>query len=95
MSDDLRDRIATIIAQHGELPEAIGEVCECGWHTWDTPHATHVADALVTELGLRREAKQLEDGEGGYSINYKTGERTSHSKPCTTVTRWVTEWSKE
>jgi hypothetical protein len=57
--------------------------------------AKQLAEALVSELGLHIEGRQLSDGEGGMSINSKTGETTSHGKPCTLQIRWATRWIKD
>jgi hypothetical protein len=51
-----------------------------------------LAETLVSELGLHVEGRQLSDGEGGMSINSKTGETTSHGRPCTLQIRWATRW---
>jgi hypothetical protein len=44
--------------------------------------------ALFTE-----ETRELADGMGGISTNWKTGETTSYVRPCTRLRRWVSSWS--
>lgn len=56
-------------------------------------HRAHVAGVLVEALGLTEEQRQLADGYGGISTNWKTGKTTVHSRPCTVESRWVTPWA--
>lgn len=100
MSDNLRDRIAAVQRAH-RMTYALAEPriprCACGWvspeeHCTWTDHPEHVADAVIRELGLRRETRTLEDGYGGISTDYKTGITTRHFKPPTRQTRYVTDW---
>ena len=52
MSDNLRDRIAAVIAQHA--------VCMCGeWAENMTEQAQHQADAVIEALGLRKQSDKL------------------------------------
>ena len=62
MTDDPRARIAAVQREH-RLGRSVvpghdpGYICECGWRsdepdcTW-TDHPEHVADAVISELGL-------------------------------------------
>lgn len=81
---DIRDQITAILARHIDRQltnydyDNGREECGCGKQgplSW----REHIADVLVTELGLHQETKQLEDGHSGLTINY---------------TRWVSGWSK-
>lgn len=49
-----------------------------------------IEDVLVQNL--REEQRTLADGQGGMSTNWKTGETTSTSVPCTRQSRWATPW---
>jgi len=51
MSDNLRDRIAAVIAQHA--------VCMCGeWAENMTEQAQHQADAVIEALGLKHYCRE-------------------------------------
>ena len=61
MTDSLRARIAAVQREHRLTSFGANYVqCECGWKspekyaTW-TDHPEHVADAVIAELGLRRQ----------------------------------------
>lgn len=77
MSDDLRDRVAVVLAGHHTDCEGSFLQCECDarWrsiHAW----ADHVADAVIRELGLQPDlAKRIING-----------------KPDQWVCRHVTDW---
>ncbi len=51
------------------------------------------ADAAISALD--RETRTLADGEGGMSTNWRTGETTIHSKPCTRQSRLVGPWETQ
>ena len=73
MTDTLRDRIAAAIAAHEPVTEYDGaddECIECDltprWPDSDAPtgpsvgwkqHATHLADAVIRELGLQKRSE--------------------------------------
>jgi hypothetical protein len=90
VSDDLRTRIAEIIADHRFDDSTDGEVfCHesgnspmVGIKRGSTPqddwqeYADHLADALIGELGLRREVE-------------------SYAMPDSSRYRYVTEWSAD
>jgi hypothetical protein len=78
--EELRERIAKSIIGAGHPSE--GQMMS----------ARRMADRVIKELNLHTEGRQLSDGEGGMSTNWKTGETTIHSKPCTLQIRWVTNW---
>lgn len=52
----------------------------------------HQAQMVADDLKLHIEGRQLSDGEGGLLTNWKTGEVTSHGRPCTLQIRWATQW---
>lgn len=52
----------------------------------------NMAQAAIDALQLTREQQTLADGSGGISTNWKTGETTVHSRPCTRMSRYVTPW---
>ena len=54
MTDNLRDRIAAVLTDHGAGADAWGvDGCECGFGTSSLiEQATHQADVLIRELGL-------------------------------------------
>lgn len=92
MTDTLRDRIAAVQAQHQPtIVSAHGLVeCSCspGWRlSTMTDHGLHVADAVISELGLRTESRKtwvdFDDGHaGGYPHPYRQ-------------TRYVTDWEAD
>lgn len=101
VTDSLRDRVAAVQRAHQlGRNEHLQTACSCGWQS-STPgntsieHNDHVAYAVIAALGLKHEHRSLGDGEGGVSINYKTGKRTSHFRPCTRQHRYVTEWEND
>jgi hypothetical protein len=55
----------------------------------------HAAAAVLAALNLTEETRTLADGMGGLSTNWKTGETTSHFRPCTRQRRWVSAWVGE
>lgn len=73
---DIQQRIADILREYG--------LCE--GDILDLP------EVLVSELGLTRDERTLADGMAGMSTNYKTGETTVHSRPCTRQSRYATQW---
>lgn len=82
MSDTLRDRIADVLLAHAE--NDAGPDCTCGWEwegygLWKDSYASHVADAILAELGLREELKYLRT----FSISPPQRRRY--------VTDWVTD----
>lgn len=48
--------------------------------------------ALIAALQLTEEHRELADGMGGISTDLKTGETTTHSRPCTRQVRLVGPW---
>ena len=76
---DLRDRIAAALYKAGDNRISPG-MCR------------QQADAVIRELGLRQEQRDLMDGECGQSINYVTGKVTNHYRAATRQFRYVTEW---
>lgn len=83
LNDHLEQRIADIL--NTEQTEVVfGETNEEAW--------LRLARAVVRELDLRVEGRQLSDGSGGIMTNTQTGEVTTHSKPNTLQVRWVTRW---
>ena len=62
MSDNLRDRIAAVIAQHA--------VCMCGeWAENMTEQAQHQADAVIEALGLEQEESYMRPGWEGTTFH--------------------------
>jgi hypothetical protein len=91
------ETIAGILENHAALDN--WRECGCGeWRAWNsdgTPNGNfeeHVAEAVVAALGLTEETRTLADGMAGQTTNWKTGETTSHSRPCTRQSRLVTPW---
>jgi hypothetical protein len=78
MSNDIEQRIAEALRKRGVHAYGI-----------DTDH---LASLLLADLNLLRERRTLPDGMGGVTTNWKTGETTFHSRPCTAQSRWVTNW---
>lgn len=54
--DDLRTRIAAVVAAHRDQ---CGD-CSCGWESWEESWDMHLADVLIRELGLRRDPIALQ-----------------------------------
>lgn len=54
MSDNLRDRIAAVIAKHHNYPEDYLEQCLCPEWNWQdgVSYSDHVSDAVIRELRL-------------------------------------------
>lgn len=77
--DDLRERIANTL--------------------WEATNGgidvLKAADAVIRELGLREESRTLQDGAGGITTNWRTGETTVHSRPATRQCRYVTDWTAD
>ena len=79
MSDSLRDRIAAAIADHcfNEWGVTDADMCACGecppgdWDAMGSGWPAHVADAVIAELGLRREENEA-DFTGPYRHRYVT-----------------------
>ena len=82
MSDNLRDRIADVLADEFKRQ---GYACE-----WAV-----LADAVIEALDLRQEHRELMDGMCGQSINYLTGQVTNHYRAATRQHRYVTEWTTD
>lgn len=78
---ELRDRIAGAIR------------AEDDWRGVTDPAV--LADAVIRELGLREEQRELMDGECGQSINYVTGKVTNHYCAATRQSRYITEWETD
>jgi hypothetical protein len=83
--------IAQILREHRFWSLAQTD-CECGWEDLESNALAHVAEAVVAALGLTEETRTLADGMAGQTTNWKTGETTSHSRPCTRQSRLVTPW---
>ena len=91
--EDLRTRIAAVVYAHDCWDYAGGLECRCGSQfSFDeddpqgdaiTPWSEHVAEALVRELGLRREG--LPSGAVTEPVHGSTWFRQGGF-------RWVTEW---
>ena len=81
MSDSLRDRIAAVQSKHHHWDFAGALTCACGedfgldgdagWESAVQEWAKHVADAVIAELGLRREDNEA-DFTGSYRHRYVT-----------------------
>lgn len=78
--NDIEKRIAAAVKYH--LHDEAGR----------DQHAEEVGRNIARALGLTLERRTLADGYGGISTNYKTGEVTTSSRPCTVQERWVTGW---
>ena len=87
--------VAAILEDHARLSDIDDAEwsCRCG-QTWQAggTHAAHVASSLVSRMGWRTETRTLEDGAGGLSTDYRTGQTTVHSRPATRQLRWVSRW---
>lgn len=59
---------------------------------FDNPGSGTFGTFLAFNLFAHQEQRTLADGMGGISTNYKTGETTVTSRPCTRQSRWVTPW---
>ena len=46
--DDLRTRIAAVVAAHRDQ---CGN-CSCGWESWEESWDMHLADAVIATLGI-------------------------------------------
>ncbi len=101
----LQDSLAALLVEH-DYNGGSGSVeyCLCGWEG-QSGHAHHVAEVqavwlrdhfteIAAELGLTREARTLDDGHSGTATNWATGEVTFSNRPCTVVSRYVTEWRR-
>ena len=82
---DLRDRIAKVL--HNQFGPSLG-AAEAGWD--DEPAATKEmyradADAVIAELGLRRESNQAQGGMDEMGVTFRTEGRH----------RWVTDWQPD
>lgn len=95
MAKDVQAQIADVFLAHTPSgAEGASLVsCWCG-ERFDTfaHHAEHAAAAVIGSLGMAPESRTLADGSGGVSTNWKTGETTVHSRPCTRQIRWATRW---
>lgn len=87
MSDDLRTRIAAVLQEH----PPVRLQSQFDWLDWTEKRA----DAVIRELGLRQEQRDLMDGECGQSINYITGKVTNHYRAATRQSRYVTDWTAD
>jgi hypothetical protein len=85
VQDDLRARIAAIIDTHSAVGSEGQVTCWCDSQQFDGFHAhsLHAADAVIRELGLRREV--LPSGGVTDPVHGSTWFRQGGS-------RWVSEW---
>lgn len=94
----LEDAVDRVTYEHEALDN--DSRCRCGAVNnmdGDALHSHRVGAMMeaieaVLAANMYEEQRTLADGQGGMSTNYKTGETTSHSRPCTRQTRWVTPW---
>lgn len=95
---EVQHRIADVFLAHtpSGAEGASLVTCWCG-ERFDTfaHHAEHAAAAVVAAFNFASEHRTLPDGMGGISTNWKTGETTTHCRPCTRQSRWVTTWTNE
>jgi hypothetical protein len=105
MDDELLERIDDAIERALWAHESLDNDsrCSCGARNnmdGDVLHS-HRLGAISWEVRgvlagmLTREQQTLADGMGGISTNWKTGETTVHSRPCTRMSRWVTKWATD
>jgi hypothetical protein len=81
----LRDRIATAIKEaHSELNFSLAD-------TWDDK-CLRLADALIGELGLRREWGALTDDDEGVLSDTRDDLKPWGTE--TIKTRWITDWQE-
>jgi hypothetical protein len=105
MSDDLRTRIAAALKRH-PLTYA-GDYCECSPESaypgcggddeqWAL-HCSHVADAVIRELGLR-ENFAVADGDGDFvyvGADRETSDTYTVHPGDHLLHRYVTEWTTD
>lgn len=102
MSDELLelidDAIELAMARHESLND--DSVCTCGQvNNMDgdvlfSHRVAMVSDAVhrMLDANMVEERRTLNDGIGGVSTNWQTGEMSFVSRPCTVQSRWVTPW---
>lgn len=88
--------MAAVIEMHTPSGYEGNVECWCGerfpkWYA----HAEHVAATVLASLNLTEETRELADGMGGMSTNWKTGETTSYFRPCTRQRRLVGPWKEQ
>lgn len=92
---DIEQRIAKVLWNHLLLLKPSPQ-CGCGRLIVTTQMwPDHVAEVLVSEIGLCREGRTLADGWAAVTTNSKTGETTFDSRPCTRQARYVTTWERD
>lgn len=102
MDDELLERVDDAIEDALLAHESLDNDsrCSCGvinnmdgdvLHCHRLGEISWAVRGVFAEL-LGREQRTCDDGAGGVSTNWKTGETTSHFKPCTRQSRWVTKW---
>ena len=93
--DDLRDRIAAVVAVHrDQRPD-----CSCGWESWEESWDMHLADAVIRELKL------TEESGNDFAYGWKCpvcarGMEADHGPVCNqappvNLHRYVTEWTAD
>jgi hypothetical protein len=102
VTDNLRDRIAAVQAKHllrydraASSPDP-NWWCQCGGDclSVEGSHSQHVADAVISEMGLRQEWGALDDTDSGSLAD--TREELGELWPGETLkVRHITDWAPD